>query len=260
MRVKLIALVALLILIIAGGAFLILSGRGGSPHNIADIEEFLAVPNAQDIMEQMQAEAGTGTPEEQAETARTVLETTSTGMQETTSVATMNQIETSDQTVEQTQVSGTGEASGNILQSNLKTGPEQTAGVTSQEKTGTGGMPPGPKVGNLDIDVDKINVPDIQPELGGGISISGTIALEEAYYKQHDLQKAQKLALDILKQNPNDPTAKKILKLIEYESKGNQALKRGDYSTALQYFQKMQEIDPNNKWAKKGIIRAQSGG
>jgi len=249
MKVKFFIAAALLILAIAGGVFLVVSKRNPPPHNIANFEEFIEVPNAQDIINQMQAEAEARASEEQVQEER-----------ETTVVASKEKIDTVAATTIP-QPSETEPPATQTLQAQTEA-VEPVTPPAPQPQAQTEATPNQmmPQVGNIDVDIENISVPDIQPELGGGISVSGTIALEEAYYQQHDLQKAQKLALDILKQNPNDPTAKKILKLIEYESKGNQALNRGDYSTALQYFQKMQEIDPNNKWAKKGIIRAQSGG
>ncbi len=250
MRVKFIIAAILIILAIAGGIFLLVSGRKTPPpHNIANFEEFIQVPSARDIMNEMQAESGAKLPEGQTQEERASREMAArTGMDTMASV------------VSQPQLPETGPASGQTLQAPVETSEPAPPSPQPQAQTEAAPDQIMPQVGDISVDVENISVPDIQPELGGGISVSGTIALEEAYYQQHDLQKAQKLALDILKQNPNDPTAKKILKLIEYESKGNQALMRGDYSTALQYFQKMQEIDPNNKWAKKGIIRAQSGG
>ena len=102
--------------------------------------------------------------------------------------------------------------------------------------------------------------PAPQPKLEKGISVSLTILLEETYYKAHDLNKAQKIAMKLLSENPDNPIAKKILKLIEYEKLGYSALQDGNSTLAIQYFEKMQELDPNNKWAKKGIIKAQLGG
>ncbi len=245
MKDKIAILAILLLGILAGvGYFLFVSKKKTSPHNIVDFQEFVTLPDSTEIA----SDTVPAAPSEKEEEAQTqappppAIDTTPRPAQSPESVSPAEAPPPPPTTT------GGGTA--------VETKP-QTA-TAQEEQPSPGNLVP--DVGNLNIDVENISIPDIQTDLGGGISVSGTIALEEAYYKQHDLQKAQKLALDILKQNPNDPTAKKILKLIEYESKGNQALKRGDYSTALQYFQKMQEIDPNNKWAKKGIIRAQSGG
>ena len=132
---------------------------------------------------------------------------------------------------------------------------------SKEEKSETAEVPRREESPEVKIDIGEITVPEITPQLeGGGISISGTIALEQVYYEKHDLKEAYRMAKDILRDNPSDPIANKILKLVELEKKANQALKRGDYGKAIFYFQKMQELDPDNIWAKKGIIKAQSGG
>ncbi len=243
MRAKIIVLVLLLAGILAGVGYFLFVFRGKtSPQNIVDFQEFIRLPDSTEV-------ASETTPAEEEEKPQPQAPPPPATSPTPRPAESVESRAPSEITPSQPTLKGTGAGTGT-----------KTESVAVQEEEQPSPEKLLPDVGNLNIDVENISIPEVQTELGGGISVSGTIALEEAYYKQHDLQKAQKLAMDILKQNPNDPTAKKILKLIEYESKGNQALMRGDYSTALQYFQKMQEIDPNNKWAKKGIIRAQSGG
>ncbi len=237
-------LLVLLALASIGGAgyYFIYRGEKNPPRNIVDFEEFIELPDSSEIAAQLESRPQ---GEEVSRPAEPI----------PPPAAAMTHPEKKEE-------SEMKEPSPSPLPS-AQSSQEKPLSQTSpplQEQSPSPAEEMVPDMGNIDIDVENISVPDIGGNLGSGISVSGTIALEEAYYREHDLQKAQKLALEILKKNPNDPTANKILKLIEYESRGNQALMKGDYSTALQYFQKMQEIDPNNKWAKKGIIRAQSGG
>ncbi len=111
----------------------------------------------------------------------------------------------------------------------------------------------------INVDIDNIDIPKVQ-EIGGGLSASGAFALQQAYEEAHDLNRTLQLANDILKSNPNDETAKKYKRLAELEIMANDALNRGDRQSALNYFYQMQSIDPNNKWAKKGIVKIMSGG
>ncbi len=227
-------LILVLLAIIAGSGLWIINSRAfeeRSAYNIADIENFLKLPEP-----------------EQAN----IIDSTRMNVIETPPVeSTMEEASAENAGIDT--VTGITEQPSQITETESNP-PEEFQEMESTE-TPENTVPP-----EVNVNVEEIEVPGIQPELGGGsISISGTIALEQAYYEEHDLQKAQKLARDILKNNPSDPTARKILQLIELESKGNQALKAGDFQTAIMYFQKMQEIDPNNIWAKKGIIRAQSG-
>ncbi len=112
----------------------------------------------------------------------------------------------------------------------------------------------------VNVDINNIDIPKIGPEIGGGISASGSLALQQAYEEAHDLNKTIQLANEILKTNPNDQTAQKYKKLAELEIMANEALNKGDRQSALNYFYQMQSIDPNNKWARKGIMKIMSGG
>lgn len=87
----------------------------------------------------------------------------------------------------------------------------------------------------------------------------GSLAVQQAYEEMHDLNKTIQLANEVLKTNPNDQVAQKYKKLAELEIMANDALNRGDRQSALNYFYQMQAIDPNNKWAKKGIMKIMSG-
>ena len=112
----------------------------------------------------------------------------------------------------------------------------------------------------VDVDISKIDVPKISPELSGGFSASGTLALQQAYEEEHNLNKTIQIANDILKSNPNDQLAQKYKKLAELEIMAMDALNKGDRQSALNYYYQMQSIDPDNKWAKKGIMKIMSGG
>ncbi len=242
-RNKLIIAILLLILLIIFGIGLWFYGaskRGAGTTSIADMEDFI-----QDSGQTMVADTMEKPPQPSSE------------ITPQKASAEMEVPETAPQVSESRQTSNAKEAE------NQPVGEQQTIQKTEPEaeKVDTVNTSESASSPEVNVNVEEIQIPDINTELGGGgISISGTIALEQAYYEEHNLQKARKLARDILKSNPSDPTAKKILQLIELESKGNQALKAGDFQSAIMYFQKMQEMDPNNIWAKKGIIRAQSGG
>ncbi len=119
-------------------------------------------------------------------------------------------------------------------------------------------VPQDPTDIKVNVDIGNIDIPKIQ-EMESGLSASGVLALQQAYEEAHDLNRALQLANDILKSNPNDETAKKYKKLAELEIMANDALNRGDRQSALNYFYQMQSIDPNNKWAKRGIMKIMSG-
>ena len=111
----------------------------------------------------------------------------------------------------------------------------------------------------VDIDISKIDIPKVGTELLGGFSASGSLALQQAYEEEHNLNKTIQIANDILKSNPNDQLAQKYKKLAELEIMAIDALNKGDRQSALNYYYQMQSIDPNNKWAKKGIMKIMSG-
>jgi len=127
-----------------------------------------------------------------------------------------------------------------------------------QEKTEE--KPKNPSDIKVDVDVSKIDIPKINPELSGGFSASGSLALQQAYEEEHNLNKTIQIANDILKSNPNDQLAQKYKKLAELEIMAIDALNKGDRQSALNYYYQMQSIDPDNKWAKKGIMKIMSGG
>jgi len=127
-----------------------------------------------------------------------------------------------------------------------------------QEKTEE--KPKNPSDIKVDVDVSKIDIPKINPELSGGFSASGSLALQQAYEEEHNLNKTIQIANDILKSNPNDQLAQKYRKLAELEIMAIDALNKGDRQSALSYYYQMQSIDPDNKWAKKGIMKIMSGG
>lgn len=111
----------------------------------------------------------------------------------------------------------------------------------------------------VDVNIGNIDIPKIGSEIGGGFSVSGALAVQQAYEDMHDLNKTIQLANEILKNNPNDQVAQKYKKLAELEIMANDALNRGDRQSALNYFYQMQAIDPNNKWARRGIMKIMSG-
>ncbi|MEO0223929.1 MAG: hypothetical protein ABIL76_02405, partial [candidate division WOR-3 bacterium] len=112
--------------------------------------------------------------------------------------------------------------------------------------------PKNPSDIRVDVDISKIDIPKVNPELSGGFSASGTLALQQAYEEEHNLNKTIQIANDILKSNPNDKLAQKYKKLAELEIMALDALNKGDRQSALNYYYQMQSIDPDNKWAKKG--------
>ncbi len=120
--------------------------------------------------------------------------------------------------------------------------------------------PKNPSDIRVDVDISKIDIPKVNPELSGGFSASGTLALQQAYEEEHNLNKTIQIANDILKSNPNDKLAQKYKKLAELEIMALDALNKGDRQSALNYYYQMQSIDPDNKWAKKGIMKIMSGG
>ncbi len=111
----------------------------------------------------------------------------------------------------------------------------------------------------VDVDISKIDIPKVGTELLGGFSASGSLALQQAYEEEHNLNKTIQIANDILKSNPNDQLAQKYKKLAELEIMAIDALNKGNRQLALSYYYQMQSIDPNNKWAKKGIMKIMSG-
>jgi len=142
----------------------------------------------------------------------------------------------------------------NVIQTQVPIPEQPTEKVEEKPKN-----PTNPTDIKVDVDISKIDIPKINPELSGGFSASGSLALQQAYEEEHNLNKTIQIANDILKSNPNDQLAQKYKKLAELEAMAIDALNKGDRQSALNYYYQMQSIDPNNKWAKKGIMKIMSG-
>ncbi|MGC8894111.1 MAG: FHA domain-containing protein [candidate division WOR-3 bacterium] len=111
--------------------------------------------------------------------------------------------------------------------------------------------------------VDKINLES------GGTKITGlgepTISLEtkldkvgdlkRAYEEEHNVDKAYRIAQQILNENPKNTEAKYYLGLCELERKAKAYEEKGDKEKALECWIRLLNLDPGNKWAKEGIKR-----
>ncbi|MFZ8845787.1 MAG: hypothetical protein ACO2O6_01130 [Candidatus Hydrothermia bacterium] len=142
----------------------------------------------------------------------------------------------------------------NVIQTQVPIPEQPTEKVEEKPKN-----PTNPTDIKVDVDISKIDIPKVGTELLGGFSASGSLALQQAYEEEHNLNKTIQIANDILKSNPNDQLAQKYKKLAELEIMAIDALNKGDRQSALNYYYQMQSIDPNNKWAKKGIMKIMSG-
>jgi len=236
MKRLLIILIFIQTLIIIGGGFYVYNNfikkQQDENKEVVDIRKELELPKP---TKKVEYEISTQTKKEKKDTVInktiTIPETTSINITQT------NQI---DQTIN--------------IDTTSKTIQPQIPEVKKEEQK------PNPTDIKVDVNIGKIDIPKVGPEIGGGISASGTLALQQAYEEQHDLNKTIQIANDILKSNPNDQIAQKYKKLAELEIMANDALNKGDRQTALNYFYQMQSIDPDNKWAKKGIMKIMSGG
>ncbi len=115
-------------------------------------------------------------------------------------------------------------------------------------------------VPEIKIDVGDVNI-NITPEdkeLGGSISIGGILKLKELYEKG-DLDGTIKMANDMLKSDPNNSTAKYYLKLARKEKKALSLERQGRKKEAMRIWADILQLDPNNKRAKKALIRLGSG-
>ncbi len=79
--------------------------------------------------------------------------------------------------------------------------------------------------------------------------------LRRAYRLEHDINKAYRLAKQILKDDPRNTQAKFYLRLCDYERKALAYERKGLKSKARSYWKKILALDPNNKWAKEGLKR-----
>ncbi|MEO0181532.1 MAG: tetratricopeptide repeat protein [candidate division WOR-3 bacterium] len=97
--------------------------------------------------------------------------------------------------------------------------------------------------------------------MGKGQSISldtklGKVGdLKKAYDEEHNIDKAYRIAQQILNEDPKNTTAKMYARKCELERKARAYEKNGDKENALKYWEQLLSLDPGNKWAKEGIAR-----
>jgi tetratricopeptide (TPR) repeat protein len=111
--------------------------------------------------------------------------------------------------------------------------------------------------------VEKLNLVSGVPKLPGvgepTISLDTKLdkvgELKKAYEEEHNVDKAYRIAQQILNDDPKNTKAKFYARLCELERKARAYEEKGDKEKALEYWKQLLNLDPNNKWAKEGIKR-----
>ncbi|MEO0192801.1 MAG: FHA domain-containing protein [candidate division WOR-3 bacterium] len=113
-----------------------------------------------------------------------------------------------------------------------------------------------PSVGNLNLETGG---PKVTGPTGPSISLDTKLDkvgdLKKAYDEEHNIDKAYRIAQQILNEDPKNTTAKMYARKCELERKARAYEKNGDKENALKYWEQLLSLDPGNKWAKEGISR-----
>ena len=108
---------------------------------------------------------------------------------------------------------------------------------------------------SIKIDVPKINLETIQPEINLDITLDETKNLVNAYEKEHNLDKTIRIATSILQNDPNNVTAKYYLRLAQKEKQAIAYEKQGKKAEAISVWEEILKLDPSNIWAKQALSR-----
>jgi len=107
----------------------------------------------------------------------------------------------------------------------------------------------------IKIDVPKINLEIIQPEINLDITLDETKNLVNAYEKEHNLDKTIRIATSILQNDPNNVKAKYYLRLAQKEKQALAYEKQGKKAEAISVWEEILKLDPSNIWAKQALSR-----
>jgi tetratricopeptide (TPR) repeat protein/uncharacterized protein YacL (UPF0231 family) len=107
----------------------------------------------------------------------------------------------------------------------------------------------------IKIDVPKINLETIQPEINLDITLDETKNLVNAYEKEHNLDKTIRIATSILQNDPNNVKAKYYLRLAQKEKQALAYEKQGKKAEAISIWEEILKLDPSNNWAKQALSR-----
>ena len=107
----------------------------------------------------------------------------------------------------------------------------------------------------IKIDVPKINLETIQPEINLDITLDETKNLVNAYEKEHNLDKTIRIATSILQNDPNNVKAKYYLRLAQKEKQALAYEKQGKKAEAISVWEEILKLDPSNIWAKQALSR-----
>ncbi len=107
----------------------------------------------------------------------------------------------------------------------------------------------------IKIDVPKINLEIIQPEINLDITLDETKNLVNAYEKEHNLDKTIRIATSILQNDPNNVKAKYYLRLAQKEKQALAYEKQGKKAEAISIWEEILKLDPSNIWAKQALSR-----
>lgn len=107
----------------------------------------------------------------------------------------------------------------------------------------------------IKIDVPKINLESIQPEINLDITLDETKNLVNAYEKEHNLDKTIRIATSILQNDPNNVKAKYYLRLAQKEKQALAYEKQGKKAEAISIWEEILKLDPSNTWAKQALSR-----
>ena len=113
-----------------------------------------------------------------------------------------------------------------------------------------------PSVEKLNLETGSPKIPGIgEPTVSLDTKLDKVGELKKAYEEEHNIDKAYRIAQQILNEDPKNTKAKFYARLCEIERKARAYEEKGDKEKALEYWKQLLNLDPGNKWAKEGIKR-----
>jgi|GEM_PF-722386 len=113
-----------------------------------------------------------------------------------------------------------------------------------------------PTVEKLNLESGGSKLPGIgEPSISLDSKLDKVGDLKKAYDEEHNVDKAYRIAQQILNDDPKNTKAKFYARLCEVERKARAYEEKGDKEKALEYWKQLLNLDPGNKWAKEGIKR-----
>lgn len=113
-----------------------------------------------------------------------------------------------------------------------------------------------PTVEKLNLESGGSKLPGVgEPSISLDSKLDKVGDLKKAYEEEHNVDKAYRIAQQILNDDPKNTKAKFYARLCELERKARAYEDKGDKEKALEYWKQLLNLDPGNRWAKEGIKR-----